>query len=386
MFKFSKIFGWLQFWHPEKIFKLYLKDIEKTCKRDLKGKCLTYEGRQTLYCVSFILFTFFIRMIQYFSLLFCQNSFYRLITYDTLIFFNCPSSMSIFHLSFISQLFYFLHRGYFYADNCKKAFPILLIYRVLYHNDNNYFLYQYKTKKKDNGTNMKKLQKKKQAESKVKWSFVLKSYLKNYQWLYEFCFIFFVTYIAIFHCISLYYIYNDWEFYLNTFFGFMCLLYLLFNSLYTDYWFIHLGMVDFVASSVALSFSLIFFLRLKQTNTILNRKRLNKFYLYRFTSFHSKTLVNILYADKYFGSFLLWYIICIMPLSALIVMGLACGGFNTFTRGYFSMFLVFIYDGIIGFHWLVCIPDIFTNVALPCFIGKCLLKTMIVFQQKIVYI
>lgn len=191
MFKLWKIFTWLQFWNPEKIFKLYLEDIAETCKRDMNGKCLSLEGEQTLHCISFILFTFFVRMLQYFSLIFYQTPFYRFVTYDTLIFFNCPSSMSTFHLSFLSQLFYFLYRGYFYADSQKKAFSILLIYKVFYKNQNNYFLNRHKTKKKQHKTKVNKFQMLKNDKNIVKWSSILKSCLKVYQKLFEFFFIFF---------------------------------------------------------------------------------------------------------------------------------------------------------------------------------------------------
>lgn len=152
-----------------------------------------------------------------------------------------------------------------------------------------------------------------------------------------------------FHCKSFYYIYIDWQFYLTTFFGSLSLLYLLFNALSTDFWFICLGTINSVAPTVGLAFSLIFFLRLKQINAILCKSKFSRRDLYRFTHFHSQTLVHILYADRYFGSLLLVYTICVIPLSALALMGLIRGRFNLFASSYFGIFLIFLYNGLVTF-------------------------------------
>lgn len=154
-----------------------------------------------------------------------------------------------------------------------------------------------------------------------------------------------------FHCKSFYYIYLDWRFYLTTPFGYLSLLYLFFNAFSTDYWFICVGTINSVVDSVGLAFSLIFFLRLKQINAILHKKQLTftRHDFYRFTNYHTQTLVHILYADRYFGSLLLQYTICVTPLSAMALMGLIKDRFNKFASSFFGILLIFIYNGLVTF-------------------------------------
>lgn len=166
-----------------------------------------------------------------------------------------------------------------------------------------------------------------------------------------------------FHCKSFNYIYLDWQFYLTTFTGYLSLLYLLVNSLTTDFWLLWIGMINSIISTTGLSFSLIFLLRLKQINAILNRKNFSKIDLYRFTHFHSQTLVHILYADRYFGSLLLGYTICIMPISAILAMGIIRNKFTLFSTIFFVSLLIFVYDGMMGFHF---IASVYSN-----FLHKC---------------
>ena len=106
-------------------------------------------------------------------------------------------------------------------------------------------------------------------------------------------------------------------------------------------------MIDSIISAIGLALSLIFLLRLKQINAILSKKHLSKLDLYRFTFFHSQTLLHILYADRYFGSLLLGYTICIMPISAIIAMGLFRRQFTLFSNFFFVSLLIFVYDGMV---------------------------------------
>ncbi len=154
-------------------------------------------------------------------------------------------------------------------------------------------------------------------------------------------------YLVAFHLKSFYYIYYDWKFFLTTFTGYLSLCYLTINSLSTDFWLLWIGMIDSIISAIGLALSLIFLLRLKQINAILSKKHLSKLDLYRFTFFHSQTLVHILYADRYFGSLLLGYTICIMPISAIIAMGLFRRQFTLFSNFFFVSLLIFVYDGMV---------------------------------------
>lgn len=168
-------------------------------------------------------------------------------------------------------------------------------------------------------------------------------------------------YLLAFHCKSFYYIYLDWEFYLTTFTGYLSLLYLLLNSFTTDFWLLWIGMIDSIISTTGLAFSLIFLLRLRQINALLKKKDFGKLDLYRFTYFHSQTLVHVLYVDRYFGSLLLGYTICIMPISAIIAMGLIRGQFALFSAFFFVSLLVFVYDGMIGFHFIASVYSSFLH-------------------------
>lgn len=174
---------------------------------------------------------------------------------------------------------------------------------------------------------------------------------------------FLVFYLIAFHCKSFHYIYFDWKFYLTTFTGYLSLFYLIINSLSTDYWFLCVGTIDLVATSVGLSFSLIFLLRLKQINSILYKKSFNRLDLYRFTRLHTQTLVHILQADQYFGSLLLCYIVCLMPFSQLAFMAIVRKNFNIFTFLFFGLILVFIYNGMIGVQ-LIC--TVYSNYLHKC--------------------
>lgn len=177
MHTFSKIFCWTRFWQPEKVFKLYLEDIVNISKRNSNNIAKTKETKKSLKNVSLMIIIFFAKLLQFISLLFCQNNtFYRFITYDVIFFLDCPSSMILFSISFGAQLIYYFYRGYFVSDNLKQVFPMLLIYKLFYQNFDGYFLNNYKTSKKTNKT--------------TKWSILLKKYLKIAQWLYQSFFIF----------------------------------------------------------------------------------------------------------------------------------------------------------------------------------------------------
>lgn len=176
MYIFLKILSWAKFWRPEKLFKMYLEDIAIICNKNSIDDSQTFEAKQILNAISTILFVFFVKMLQFVLLLFYQNNtFVRFITYDFMIFFNCPPSMLTFNISYSAQLIYFVYKCYFFALNKKKVYPILLIYKIFFQNYDEYFLNSYKMKK----------------AKKIKWSILLKKYAQIYQFLFQFCSLFF---------------------------------------------------------------------------------------------------------------------------------------------------------------------------------------------------
>lgn len=178
MLSFFKFSRWTQFWRPEKNFKLYLEDVAQISNQNSNGEFQTPEGRQISSCITFILSIFLFKLLQFTSLLLYQNNtFYRIITYDMLLFFDCPSSLNTFSISFCGELIYFFYRGYYFANNQKEAYHILLIYKILYQDFDGYFLVNYKTKKN--------------TKEQIKWSYLLHKYVKIYIWFFQNCVLFF---------------------------------------------------------------------------------------------------------------------------------------------------------------------------------------------------
>ncbi len=172
MFSLYNIFIWTQFWRPEKLFRSYLSDIAETSNRNLNGEYQTRKGKDISYCISIIIFIFIFKMLQFISLTFSQhNRFYRFITYDIIFLFgDCPASMISFSILMGTELIYFFYRSYFFADNKKKAYPILLVNKIFYQDFNGYFLNNYKKIKNKNA---------------IKWHHLLKKCVTIYQTLFQ---------------------------------------------------------------------------------------------------------------------------------------------------------------------------------------------------------
>ncbi len=182
MLRFFKISRWTQFWKPEKNFKLYLEEVAKISNKNFNNEYQTSEGKQVSQCITFILCIFCFKLVQFISLLsFQNNTFYRIITYDMLLFFDCPSSLNTFGISFSGELIYFFYRGYYFANNKKQSYPILLIYKLFYQDFDGYFLNNFKTQK----------------NKKTKWNFLLNKYVRIYQWFFQFCVFFFGNFYLI---------------------------------------------------------------------------------------------------------------------------------------------------------------------------------------------
>lgn len=180
MYKFFKILLWTQFWRPEKLFKIFLKDIAIISNQNSIEELQTVKAKQILNAISIILFIFFVRFLQCVSLWFYQNNaFYRFITYDIIFFLNCPPSMSVYNISFGGQLIFFFYRSYFFAENNQKVYPTLLVHKIFYQNYEGYFLNNFKIKN----------------TKKVKWSLLIKKYIKIYQYIYQSCLLFYGNFI-----------------------------------------------------------------------------------------------------------------------------------------------------------------------------------------------
>lgn len=141
-------------------------------------------------------------------------------------------------------------------------------------------------------------------------------------------------------------------YFFTTFEGFFSLLYLMISSLSYSFTFVWIAVENTVASSVMFIFSLIVLFRLKQVNVLLKSEHLRSHQFYRFTHYHTSTLLDILAGNRFTGVLILVHMLFIAPMNSYIMIGLLRSRFNITASILFMSVAVFQYDGMIALHLL----------------------------------
>src|SRR5699024_1823618 len=130
------------------------------------------------------------------------------------------------------------------------------------------------------------------------------------------------------------------------------LLHFTLSALTFDFTFAWLAIENGVATTVALVFSIIVLTRLRQVNSIVNRKTLSIARFYKFCHYHTETLVHIFAGNRFIGVMLFVILVFVAPMNTYLVNRLIMGKFNFRTSVLFWGACFFQYDCILALHLL----------------------------------
>lgn len=140
---------WLQYWNTEKQLKCYLDEVAELSQNEVAKtkKFNSIRCKVSLICLILVL-----KCVQALCLcLLPMDELNRLLNYDMMLFWQCDQGWNLFTISCCAQVLTFLWVMYFKSNSKMKemAKPLLLTQKVLFKNDDNFFIRKY-IRKRDN--------------------------------------------------------------------------------------------------------------------------------------------------------------------------------------------------------------------------------------------
>ncbi len=373
MFSKIKVNRWLNVFHPYRQLKLYLEDVAEIVHERQKGILpLSAKSKAVLTAVKLILALYIFKSAQYIALYVLEKTtqsslevtwpFWRLLHHDMMLYLDCPLEVNIFSVSYYFQIACFIFWSYWFAQNSRQLTPMALTYAIVFQEgtgSESYFLRSSKLEDDRPAIVRKVIKYGKLYYIPCRYCIFLfgkrKDLFKVLRKSFNTFFLLFLAFFCLyFHYLSFRMIFEAdlLGYFFTTAEGLLALLYLLVSSLSYSFTFVWIAVENTVASSVMFIFSLIVLFRLKQVNTMLKSEHLRSHQFYRFTHYHTSTLLDILAGNRFTGVLILVHMLFIAPMNSYIMIGLLRSRFNITASVLFLSVAVFQYDGMIALHLL----------------------------------
>src|SRR5699024_10152512 len=118
------------------------------------------------------------------------------------------------------------------------------------------------------------------------------------------------------------------EFTFNPLLGIVYLSYYLLNAITVTLFWIWIVIVDTNFSTVMISFSTIFFLKMRQVNGLLYKPKMAAGHLRQFMREHTRTLTDVCGGNRFYGYLLGSYLVLVVPVNTAFIIGIWMGAFG----------------------------------------------------------
>ena len=158
-------------------------------------------------------------------------------------------------------------------------------------------------------------------------------------------------YLIYYHLYSCYLIYINWSnFTSNLFVGLANLIILFLNAISVDLFWAWVVMIDCICSTIIISFSVIFFIKMRQVNHLLHKPSFTASHLHTFTRQHVLTLTHVIGGNGFYGYLMASYFLLVVPINTIVVTAILNGEFAPLAALFHTAIASFEYLVIIAFH------------------------------------